>query len=85
MGVRFPAPVQLARSLTWRGRAVPCEVAAWGEGEACGGLDKLKRGERGGRARLTLARPLWGGGLCCVGRRVMGERKGAAASDSLST
>jgi hypothetical protein len=29
-----------------------------------------------GGARLTPARPLWGGGLCCVGRRVTGEEKG---------
>jgi hypothetical protein len=52
------------------------EVAVWVEGEARGGLVKLRRGGRGGRARLTPARPLWGGGLCCVGRRVSGERKG---------
>jgi hypothetical protein len=55
---------------------VPREVAALDGVRRRGGLVKLRRDERGGCARLTPARSLWGGGLCCVGRRVLGERKG---------
>lgn len=81
MGVCLPAPVRLARSPR-RVRAVPCEAAAGGWARR-GGLDRLTKGRaRGGRARLTPARPLWGGGLCCVGRRVSGERKGRGGLSS---
>jgi hypothetical protein len=56
MGASLPAPIQWHACEGGRGLC-RCGVAAWGEGEARGGLDKLRRGERGGRARLTPARP----------------------------
>jgi hypothetical protein len=56
MGVRLLR--SSSRTLAKVGRGLcRCEVAAWVEGEARGGLNELKkRRARGGRARLALAR-----------------------------
>jgi hypothetical protein len=80
MGASLPALIQW-HACEARHGLCRYGAAAWGEGGARGGLDKLTKGRaRGGRARLTLARPRQGGGLCRLAAACWANGRGAAAS-----
>lgn len=59
----------------------------WSEAAACvtvrrGGLAEFEKRRAQGGARLTLARSLWGNGLCCTGRRAYARARGGLPFDN---